>query len=565
MNSPAAKSVPVAPACARPAQGYWPMLLLAGLVFFLYNYFTTLKGDDVRFLYLYDETTHQLRDVASWRGFLSTLAYHYQNTNGRLSDVLAHFFCAVAGKGVFNVVNSLVIIAFIDGMARWTGRRTAPMAALLIAFVLALLPYPGETLLWMCGACGYMWTVAASLLLWHHVLTWQGRASGWHLLGVGLAALLAGAMGEIVSLPTTAAVVVCMALNRRWRSPLVVVALLGYVGGLAVILASPALWARAGSEMHAQGLWHRCVALARRCCHFVTPALGLVAVAVSCVRQGVRRTLGRADVWLLLMSVGLVLVVGDFKKDRMFFVVSIAGMIVTARLVAHLLEHSHVLTLVLASVLTLVNLGLAVHYYEQIRDYHSAFVSMERTIQASPQLCVLRSEPYEARRWVAVDRLDSQSYSSYDLLYRVYYGKRQIVFLRPSLFKRYQQRNLLQGGTIAPMASDKPLVARAIYNFAGQDYALVPIAVGSVDPAALFLQVSLTPGHNRLTTGKPTWFHGITREKSQVNFFTLIHNGGTYLVIPPAESDVARVVIPILDAQGRHTTLTFTRQSQQPL
>ena len=126
------------------------------------NVLTTLKGDDVQFVNLIDEQGHAVKTLGE---FLRFAMANYAIANGRLADITAQAMCVFGTKGLFNVLNTLVTVATIlllTHLAR--ARRQRIVCTVLIALaMLWLWPFPGETMLWLAGACNYLWSSAANL------------------------------------------------------------------------------------------------------------------------------------------------------------------------------------------------------------------------------------------------------------------------------------------------------------------------------------------------------------------------------------------------------------------
>ena len=124
---------------------------MAAIVFMAMNVFTTLKGDEYVYAMMPGDTQLHCRTLAD---YVSSIPTFYQTTNGRLADALERLMASLVGKPVFNLLNTIMFILFVEGIFTLAvGRRRSVMAlALVLALVLVAFPYPGETLLWMAGA-----------------------------------------------------------------------------------------------------------------------------------------------------------------------------------------------------------------------------------------------------------------------------------------------------------------------------------------------------------------------------------------------------------------------------
>lgn len=203
--------------------------LLAALVFawmLLLNFLTPYLADDYTFAYAFD-TGQRLHSLPQ---LIQSLAYHYHEWSGR---VIVKFFAqgfTMFPKALFNFCNAamftgLGVIVYRLAMGRRSGRYDVLAFALIFASLWEVSPVFGQTSLWMCGACNYLWATAgclAFLLPWRYYLQKPFAGSGRMAAGMALAGLLAGWLSENTSAGMLVAMVLCLAavLHRERRSPL---------------------------------------------------------------------------------------------------------------------------------------------------------------------------------------------------------------------------------------------------------------------------------------------------------------------------------------------------------
>ena len=148
---------------------YFGYLLVIGIVFYLMNVFTPFFCDDWHYNFIYGTHT-QIKTLGD---VLYSQYLHYFSMNGRF---VPHFFVqlfdGILGKGLFNVVNTFMFMAFIY-LISYTLRReyksfyvSSSLALFLIFF---FIPAFNNCFLWMSGACNYLW-VAVLLLSFNIVL-----------------------------------------------------------------------------------------------------------------------------------------------------------------------------------------------------------------------------------------------------------------------------------------------------------------------------------------------------------------------------------------------------------
>lgn len=232
---------------------------LAALVFLfllLLNFLTPYLADDFTFAYAFDtgERLHSLPQL------LQSLAFHYREWTGR---VVVKFFAqgfTMLPKWVFNLCNAAAYLGLglvIYRLAR--GRRTGRydlLAFLLIQISLwEVSPAFGQTNLWMCGSCNYLWSTLgclAYLLPWRYYLQKPFPSRRFMAAGMALGGLLAGWLYENTSAGLLVGLVLCIAflLWQKQRPPLwMCTGLCGALAGFALLILAPGNYNR--SEINA--------------------------------------------------------------------------------------------------------------------------------------------------------------------------------------------------------------------------------------------------------------------------------------------------------------------------
>lgn len=224
--------------------------LVAGLVFcwmLLLNCLTPYLADDYTFAYAFDtgERLHSLPQL------ISSLVFHYHEWSGR---VIVKFFAqgfTMFPKLLFNVCNAGMFMAL--GLVLYklaVGRRSQKADWLALVLIYAALweisPVFGQTNLWMCGACNYLWATVgccAFLLPWRYYLQQPFASTARMAAGMALAGLLAGWLSE----NTSAGMLVCLVLagavvfKRERRLPAwMATGLAGALVGFALLITARA-------------------------------------------------------------------------------------------------------------------------------------------------------------------------------------------------------------------------------------------------------------------------------------------------------------------------------------
>ena len=149
-------------------------------------------------------------------------------------------------------------------------------------------------------------------------------------------------------------------------------------------------------------------------------------------------------------------------------------------------------------------------------------------------------------------------------VYKQYYGKKQIAFLRDESYSQYQKADFLQDATPVPVQSSRPDIIDTIYVLP-TTFSIIPIEQQHIDPNGLFMDFDLRKGDNRLTHGTAKNYHliGALKEHNYLSFFSLQHNDAWYLVIPAVEDDVTHLAIPVID-NGKQVKVDITCNTTQP-
>ena len=142
---------------------FWALVALYFLLFVLLNFLTPLVSDDYRYAFSF-ATGERITSV--WQIFPS-LYEHYFVMHGRTA---VHFFTQLfmlTGKPVFNVLNAAVAVGLLLGLHRFAAGRGQynPIVLLgLMALSFLFIPAFGQTMLWLDGACNYLWGLA--IIVW---------------------------------------------------------------------------------------------------------------------------------------------------------------------------------------------------------------------------------------------------------------------------------------------------------------------------------------------------------------------------------------------------------------
>lgn len=132
---------------------FW-LIVAAGFVsIFIYNFLTPYMSDDYSYIV-------QVRKAHSFWDLIKQQYGEYISNSGRVIGQFNVRLSLVFDKQVFNVVNSLMFTALVLLIYKNIRRRKKYDIFVLLLIITFLWKYAvdfGQTMLWICGACNYLW------------------------------------------------------------------------------------------------------------------------------------------------------------------------------------------------------------------------------------------------------------------------------------------------------------------------------------------------------------------------------------------------------------------------
>lgn len=552
--------------------GYFFVIAVASVVFLALNVLTTLKGDDIIYMFVSDSVP--LARVHTLADLVQSMHNHYFTTNGRLANLIAQIFASFLGKGVFNVVNTLVFAAFVALVSRFAfmGCR-AVGASLTVLFVLLFAPVPGETMLWMTGSCNYLWSMTASLA-WMLALLHRPRHTS-ALADAGLAAvsLLVGSMNESVTATVLFGVIMYFAANRHHADRTAWLLIAVYAAGVAFVLASPGAWLRfdSGSDMPKdinalQMLTSRITRLLRQSRPIVLP---FVAAAYGFWRMHrrnwrLRCIFSTPQACLFMASVAVMLIFG-LNAQRPYFALATFSFIVVARAAAPVFNSRRTAAMSTAAVAALLCIPVTASAFGSVVRAKVADGRMAAAIRRAPAQCVLpAADTPPASRFVMDNIYNSAHYHSYAEFYCALYGKRNVCFLPSDIYARFAANaSLLHDAVKLPYAvGGNQDMTHGIYAIPGVKAAIVPLSC-SIESSGL---VGMRIAHVSARCTSPwqqfkMYLYGSLSDCRHYYTYHFVHGGVTYLVLPPVAPDITSIDVTVGTGSAKRN-LTFTRTAQ---
>ncbi|MBQ7205287.1 MAG: hypothetical protein IJS04_05535 [Muribaculaceae bacterium] len=523
---------------------YGVVLLAACVVMYVMNTLTPFKEDDM---------AYSVIPSGSLREFCSSLVDHFMTTNGRFADVVANVFCALLGKPVFNVCNALVfgLMAHLVALLS-AGRRSLMALTLFLAVVGVCYPVPGETMLWVAGSCNYLWAVTASLALIYYLLNHKDGPLGWgRAVLLLLGAFVAGNFNEATSFGVFAGLFLYYAFNRRKVDRRVVIAMVGYLLGVAMIVASPGAWSRmaegsGGAHSGVIGLlsshWY---IFNEKMWRFYTPLTACVAGLVVLLSKGFGMV--RRSMWTyLFVCLVLFMFAMGFRviNERAYAALVTVGFIITARTTCWLLSRWPWARMAVAAGALAMSAYATVHAYGPVKAYKAFEDGVVSDIVKAPREAVLLERRFDGySRFVFPLRFVSSETFMRENVYCDYYDKDNVQFVSDSVYARYHQGRLLDGAVEAPVKTDRPDIVNAMLTIPGQEYMVITLNVDTMpftSQQASYVVSALSQEEMEFRNN-----YGLFTDHTPQGFYPLRYQDRLLLIFPSVSDSVEHIEFPI--------------------
>ncbi len=534
---------------------YWVVLLAACVVMYVMNTLTPFKEDDM---------AYSVIPSGSLREFCSSLVDHFMTTNGRFADVVANLFCAVLGKPVFNVCNALVfgLMAHLVALLS-AGRRSLMALALFLAVVGVCYPVPGETMLWVAGSCNYLWAVTASLALIYYLLNHKDGPLGWGRAALLLlGAFVAGNFNEATSFGVFAGLFLYYAFNRRKVDRRVVIAMVGYLLGVVMIVASPGAWSRLAEESGEanSGLigllsshWY---IFNEKMWRFYTPLTACAAGLVVLLSKGFGMV--RRSMWTyLFVCLVLFMFAMGFRviNERAYAALVTVGFIITARTACWLLSRWPWARMAVAAGALAMSAYATVHAYGPVKAYKAFEDGVVSDIVKAPREAVLLERRFDGySRFVFPLRFVSSETFMRENVYCAYYDKDNVQFVSDSVYARYHQGRLLDGAVEAPVKTDRPDIVNTMLTIPGQEYMVITLNVDTMpftSQQASYVVSALSQEEMEFRNN-----YGLFTDHTPQGFYPLRYQDRLLLIFPSVSDSVEHIEFPIDNLEPpTHVTL----------
>ncbi len=432
------------------ATAYYTLLAIFGVIFFIFNYYTPINGDDYAYHYIYVADPHSAIErpssepIRTFTDVIRSQIAHYIYVNGRIaSSFLVQLFCGLFQKGLFNVINAVVLVMFLHIMQKFIyGRHNILCISLGFLMLMLFFPIPGETLFWIAGTFNYLWAVTFSLYLFYFLFFRKQSLSLWQLLLSCILSFTISSLNEGTSLPILALLLLYGCFNHKRINHQYILITTAYFIGALVIILSPATQQRAlatiaTSEVEKvdltmlQMVCQRAFSLAIMIKVLKLPLLGIIVAILYCFRP-IRRTLQtKTKLLLALFLFSLLLAYGvNMQEERVYSFVVTMAFIVTGSFIVDIVKTRINLWVgrILTTVVTLCCIPAGVYAFAGIKRYHDVQAEVVASIKASPKDCILETTPSQAdNRYAYNNNLNGNRKSYHNRVKAFYYGKNFIV------------------------------------------------------------------------------------------------------------------------------------------
>ena len=529
---------------------YWAVLLGACAVFMAMNVLTTFKEDDMAFSLIEGEWTpaRSLLDVLCSHGNL------YLHANGRTANLVAAVYCALLGKGAFDVCNTLVfgLMAHLLSLLS-TGRRSLLSLSMFLVAVGTCYPVPGETMLWLDGSCNYMWAITLSLALVLYLSRTHRRQLGWGgAVLLLMAAVVAGSFNEATSWGVLPGLAVYYALNRSSWDRRAATALLGYLLGVALIVASPGAWARAAEgdiavNMSLADLLHsRCYIFGEKMWRFYLPVAAAL-VGLAALVMGRARTVRQCPWTWVFLCLALVMFLLGQTTERAYAPLFTVALLILTMAADRVSRHWPWVRLA-AVVLCLGLAGYtAARGVGELRRYRAYDNQAMAEVRSAPAQAILLERQYDGySRFIKPMNFTSTHFFAHEDIYRGYFGKRNVQFVSDSVYVRYHESRLLDGATVSVPRPGSSSLFKRVYTLDNQDY--IAIELATADMPSSFQTAELRPAGNGASSAREQQRrrdYGITIDYDPAGFYPIDYQGRVYLICGAPGPAVRSVTFPL--------------------
>lgn len=233
---------------------FWMMIVAVLLTIWVYNFLTPYYTDDMFY-------AMEISGANSFWDLVKQQYLEYMTKNCRAIGQFNIRLSLIQGKWLFNVVNSVMFVALVLLLYKSISNRKPYDVFLLLLSVLFVWRYSvkfGETNLWLCGSCNYLWgsVIIMGFLTWYRYLL-KKMDELKHPIGVAIGCYFFGLVAGWCNENTSGGallLVLFFTMAALWQKedkkhikPFVITGTLGVLSGLMAMVFCPGVRNRLGA------------------------------------------------------------------------------------------------------------------------------------------------------------------------------------------------------------------------------------------------------------------------------------------------------------------------------
>lgn len=414
----------------------------------LINYYTPFNGDDYKYAFNYSDGSR----ITNIFDVIESQFAHYKVMNGRfIPHFLEQIFAGITGKWLFNIINSFILIWFIELITNrlkcYSNTKEKNYFRILTFLAsLFLFSYPGQTIYWMAGALNYLWPMTFTLYL----LTVFEKKQKYNTILLFTISLISAWFQEAISIVFCISLILLMLNDKNIRSINNIIIILGYILGTSLIVFSPGTLTRlSGNEVIHSGNFSFIIiskllclleSLKKLYIFWITIILIIISLFKTPIKEFYHKYKLELIIWVT--NICFLFILG-FSKERVTIMLSIISYILCVRIFLNLFKIQNLSSLLqyllIATLIISSTYGILTCY-----QYNKWVKGLECKIHKSnKKKVVLQYDKYDKQsRLFYPQEFTSNFNSVYNRKIAMYFGKDFVQILSKELYNDFYQINI---------------------------------------------------------------------------------------------------------------------------
>ena len=201
---------------------------------------------------------------------------------------------------------------------------------------------------------------------------------------------------------------------------------------------------------------------------------------------------------------------------------------------------------------------------KKLSEYRAFNRQVESEIAASATQAVLPERLFQGySRFIKPMNYESDSFFGHEVVYRAYYGKRNVQFVSDSVYRRFNEGRLFDGAELLPTVNARPDLIGNAYTFPDQDYMVVELLQDTL-PATFQTARYLTGAHENAAmspeSAQRRANYGINLDYAPMGFYPIEYQGKCYFISIRPTASTTQIIFPLdITPSPAEATLTITR------